>query len=100
MKVSLIYDSKNKVLQPFIQDCLHVLNGLMERERTVSLKVVKDDFYLNEIRLRFSVEAFTAFKHVLTQWKKRLIGEVVFRGPMDERALREFIFILVRLEKG
>ena len=43
MKVSLIYDSKNKVLQPFLHECLHLLNGLMEREGTVSFKVVKDD---------------------------------------------------------
>lgn len=100
MKVSLIYDSKNKILTPFLQETLHPLNTLVEREGTVSLRAVKDDLYLNGKRLRFSVEGFTAFKYVLTHWKKKQIGEVVFKGPMDERVLREFVFAFVHLEEG
>jgi HD-GYP domain-containing protein (c-di-GMP phosphodiesterase class II) len=100
MKLSLIYDPKNEVLQPFLQECLHHLNALVEKEGTLSIKVVKDDLYLNELRVRCPVERYMAFKYVLTQWKKRMIGEIVFRSPMDAKALREFIFNLIHLEEG
>ncbi len=100
MRISQIYDSKNVALHQFIQESLQTINTLIEKEGVLSLKIVKDDFFLNEQRLRYSVEGFTSFKYLLTQWKKRLIGEVIFKSPVDERILREFIYTLINLEEG
>ncbi|HUL37434.1 MAG TPA: HD-GYP domain-containing protein [Thermodesulfobacteriota bacterium] len=100
MRISQIYDSKNVALHQFIQESLQTVNTLIEREGILSLKIVKDDFFFNEQRLRYSVEGFTSFKYLLTQWKKRLIGEVSFKSAVDERILREFIYILIHLEEG
>ena len=100
MRISQIYDSKNVALHQFIQESLQTINTLIKREGALSLKIVKDDFFLNEKRLRYSVEGFTSFKYLLTQWKKRLIGEVIFKSPVDERMLREFIYALINLEEG
>jgi HD-GYP domain-containing protein (c-di-GMP phosphodiesterase class II) len=100
MRISQIYDSKNVALHQFIQESLQTINTLVEREGSLSLKIMRDDFFLNEQRLRYSVEGFTSFKYLLTQWKKRLIGEVIFKGPVDERILREFIYTLISLDEG
>ena len=100
MRISQIYDSKNVALHQFVQESLQTINTLIEKEGVLSLKIVKDDFFLNEQRLRYSVEGFTSFKYLLTQWKKRLIGEVIFKSPVDERILREFIYTLINLEEG
>jgi HD-GYP domain-containing protein (c-di-GMP phosphodiesterase class II) len=100
MRISQIYDSKNVALHQFVQESLQTINTLIEREGPLSLKIVKDDFFLNGQRLRYSVEGFTSFKYLLTQWKKRLIGEVIFNSPVDERVLREFIYTLINLEEG
>jgi HD-GYP domain-containing protein (c-di-GMP phosphodiesterase class II) len=99
MRISQIYDSKNVALHQFIQESLQTINTLIKREGVFSLKVVKDDFFLNEQRLRYSVEGFTSFKYLLTQWKKRLIGEVVFKSQVDERILKDFIYTLINLEE-
>jgi HD-GYP domain-containing protein (c-di-GMP phosphodiesterase class II) len=100
MKISQIYDSKNVALHQFIQESLQAINSLIRREGSLSLKIVRDDLFLNEQRLRYSVEGFTSFKYLLTQWKKRLIGQVIFKEPVDERTLREFIYALMSLEEG
>ncbi len=100
MRISQIYDSKNVALHQFVQESLQTINTLIEKEGVLSLKIVKDDFFLNEQRLRYSVEGFTSFKYLLTQWKKRLIGEVIFKSPVDERILKEFIYILIHLDEG
>ena len=84
MRISQIYDSKNVALHQFIQESLQTINTLIEKEGTLSLKIIKDDFFLNGQRLRYSVEGFTSFKYLLTQWKKRLIGEVIFESLVDE----------------
>jgi HD-GYP domain-containing protein (c-di-GMP phosphodiesterase class II) len=100
MRISQIYDSKNVVLHQFIQEALETINALIQMEGIFSLKITKDDFFLNDQRLRYSVEGFTSFKYLLTQLKKRLIGEVVFKSRVDERMLREFIYALINLEEG
>jgi HD-GYP domain-containing protein (c-di-GMP phosphodiesterase class II) len=46
------------------------------------------------------VEGFTSFKYLLTQWKKRFIGEVIFKNPVDERILKDFVYTLINLEEG
>ena len=100
MRISQIYDSKNVALHQFIQESLHAINTFIKREGSLSLKILTDDIFLNEQRLRYSVEGFTSFKYLLTQWKKRLIGGVFFKEPVDEGMLKEFIYILMSLEEG
>jgi len=100
MRVSQIYDSKNVALQQFIQEFLQTINALVKREDWFSLKIINDELYLNDQRLRYSVEGFASFKYLLTHWKRRLIGEMIIKGPVDEKTLTEFISILMSLEEG
>jgi len=100
MRISQIYDSKNVAIQQFVQESLETINTLIKKEGIFSLKIMKDDFFLNEQRLRYSVEGFTSFKYLLTQWKKKLIGEVIFRSLVDEGVLKHFVYTLMKLEEG
>jgi HD-GYP domain-containing protein (c-di-GMP phosphodiesterase class II) len=100
MRISQIYDSKNVALHQFIQESLQTINALIKKAGSFSLKIVKDDLFLNDQRLRYSVEGFTSFKFLLTQWKKRLIGEIIFKASLDERILKEFIYAFMNLEEG
>ena len=94
MRISQIYDSKNVALHQFVKESLEIINTLINREGVLSLKIMKDDLFLNDQRLRYSVEGFTSFKYLLTQWKKRLIGEVIFESLVDESMLREFLSLI------
>ena len=100
MRISQIYDSKNVALQQFTQESLQAINAMIQREGNLSLKVVGNDLYLNDQRLRYSVEGFTSFKYLITQWRKRLIGEVAFKGMVSEETLKEFIYVMMNLEEG
>jgi HD-GYP domain-containing protein (c-di-GMP phosphodiesterase class II) len=100
MRISQIYDSKNVALNQFVQESLETINTLIKKEGILSLKIIRDDFFLNGQRLRYSVEGFTSFKYLSTQWKKRLIGEVIFKSPVDEEKLKNFIYALINLEEG
>jgi HD-GYP domain-containing protein (c-di-GMP phosphodiesterase class II) len=100
MRMSRTYDSKNVALVQFLQESLRMINSFIEREGSFSLKIIRDDLYMNQQRVRYSVEGFNSFKYLLSQWKKRLIGEVIFKEPIDERMLRAFIYTLVDLEEG
>jgi len=100
MRISQIYDSKNVVLNQFVTECLYGINTIIEKEGILTIKIVKDDFFINEKRLPYSIEGFTSFKYLLNHWKKRFIGEVIFKSKLDEKMLREFIYGLNNLEEG
>jgi HD-GYP domain-containing protein (c-di-GMP phosphodiesterase class II) len=100
MRISQIYDSKNVALNQFINEFLETINTLIKGTGVLSLKIIKDDFFLNDQRLRYSVEGFTSFKYLSAQWKKRLIGEVIFKTQMREETLRHFIYAFINLEGG
>jgi len=100
MRISQIYDSKNVALKQFTQESLQAINALIQQAGALSLKVVKNDLYLNEQRLRYSVEGFTSFKYLITQWRKRRIGEIFFKGLVTEEILKEVIYLLMNLEEG
>jgi len=100
MRVSQIYDAKNVTFRQFMQESLETINALFEKEGGICLKVVKDDFFLNDQRLRYSVDGFTSFKYVTTQWKKKMIGGVTIRERIDERILQEFVYTLNGLPDG
>ena len=55
MRVSQIYDSKNVALQQFTQESLQVIHAILQKEGTFSLKIVRNDLFLNGQRLRYSV---------------------------------------------
>jgi HD-GYP domain-containing protein (c-di-GMP phosphodiesterase class II) len=100
MRITQIYDSKNVALNQFVEEFLETINTLIQREGVLSLKIIKNDFFLNDQRLRYSVEGFTSFKYLLTQWKKRLIGEVIFKTLVEEGMVRYFIYAFINLEEG
>jgi len=94
MRVSQIYDANNVMFQRFMHEILEMMNGATEKERELSLKMLKGDIFLNDQRLRYSVEGFSSFKYVITQWKKKRIGGVTFKEALDERMLQEFLFTM------
>ena len=100
MRVSQIYDVNNVMFRRFMQEILETMNAATEKESTLSLKMLKGDIFLNDQRLRYSVEGFTSFKYVIDQWKKKRIGGVTFKGALDERVLQEFLFSMNSLPDG
>lgn len=100
MRISQIYDSKNVALNQFIQESLLAINTFIQREGALCLKIAGDDIFLNEQRLRYSVEGFNSFKYLVIQWKKRFIGNVLYKEALDEETLREFIYILMSMDEG
>jgi hypothetical protein len=89
MKISRIYDVNNQTLHHFIQEFIQVINPLILKYKIISLKIIRDDLYLNEQRLRWLVEGFSSFKFLLAELKKRCIGEIIFRMALNERILME-----------
>jgi len=99
IKTSQVYDAKNTIFQQFLQESLQSLNALIRREGELSLKIVQENLFINRQRLRYSIEGFTSYKFFLTFLKNRLIGEIIFRKPLDDLTLTAFIYDLIGLKE-
>ncbi len=99
IKTSQIYDSKNIILQQFLQESLQSLNALIHREGELSLKIVHENFFINRQRLRYSIDGFNSYKFLLNFLENRLIGEIIFRKPLDDLTLKALIYELVGLKE-
>lgn len=100
MKIARIYDPNNEALHRFLHEFMQIINPLIIKDGPLPLKIIRDDLYLKEQRLRWLVEGFNSFKYILSELKKRLIGEIIFKMPVNERILMEFINHLLTLEEG
>lgn len=100
MRITRIYEPNNPTLHHFIGEFLQIVNPLVLKHKTVVLKIIRDDLYLNEQRLRWLVEGFNSFKFILREWKKRCIGAITFRMAVNERILMEFTNHLIGLQEG
>jgi HD-GYP domain-containing protein (c-di-GMP phosphodiesterase class II) len=100
MRVSQIFGANNVTFRRFMRESLEAINAITEKERRLSLKMLKGDIFLNDQRLRHSVDGFASFKYFITQWKKKRIGGVTFEGVLDERMLQEFVYTMNSLPDG
>ena len=100
LKGSMLYDRKNVLIDRLTQECLPVVRTILDSEGTLFLKVVRDNFFFNNIRIQVKADRYPIFKALLQELRRRWIGEVEFMGEMTADKLREFVFLLSGLEEN
>ena len=51
LKGTAVYDRKNILIDRLTQECLQVINGIIQSEGNLFLKIVRDNFFFNNIRI-------------------------------------------------
>jgi hypothetical protein len=72
----------------------------LDSEGTLCLKVVRDNFFFNNLRIQVKADRYPIFKALLQELRRRWIGEVEFVGEMTADKLKEFVFLLSGLEEN
>jgi putative nucleotidyltransferase with HDIG domain len=100
LKGTAIYDRKNVNIDRLTQECTQVINNIVQSEGDLFLKIVRDNFFFNNIRIIVSADKFPIFKAFWQDMRKRWIGEVEFSEEVNEEHLRDFIYLLSGLEEN
>jgi putative nucleotidyltransferase with HDIG domain len=100
LKGTAIYDRKNVNIDRLTQECTQVINNIVRSEGDLFLKIVRDNFFFNNIRIIVSADKFPIFKAFWQDMRKRWIGEVEFSEEVNEEHLRDFIYLLSGLEEN
>jgi len=70
---------------------LLMINPLIEMEPGLSLGLVGEFFYLNDIRIRYSLEYLLNFDFLVREFKKRELGAIVFRDILRPEDVQLFL---------
>jgi HD-GYP domain-containing protein (c-di-GMP phosphodiesterase class II) len=100
LKGATIYDRKNALIDRLTQECLQVVNNTLQSEGNLFLKIVRDNFFFNNIRIIVKADKYPIFKAFWQEMRRRRIGEVEFSEEMDGGDLKEFIYLLSGLEEN
>jgi HD-GYP domain-containing protein (c-di-GMP phosphodiesterase class II) len=100
LKGATIYDRKNVLIDRLTQECLQVINETIQSEGGLFLKIVRDNFFFNNIRIIVKADKYSIFKAFWQEMRRRWIGEVEFSEEMNKEDLKDFIYLLSGLEEN
>ena len=100
LKGTTIYDRKNVNIDRLTQECLQVINSIIQSEGSLLLKIVRDNFFFNNIRIIVKADKYAMFKAFWQEMRKRWIGEMEFSAEVGGEHLKDFVYLLSGLEES
>jgi putative nucleotidyltransferase with HDIG domain len=99
LRGSMLYDPNNANILRLTEECQQLINSLIHSEGQIVLKIVRDHFFFNNLRVTVKADKYPLFKNFAHELMKRCIGEIEFSGEIEKEELKEFAFLLSRLEE-
>ena len=90
LRTAKIHDPGNIAVTTAIEKFLLLLNQMMESEESITLELIGEFFYIDGVRIRYSLEYLLNFDFFIREMKKRETGKIVFRKtikPQDIQTL-------------
>jgi HD-GYP domain-containing protein (c-di-GMP phosphodiesterase class II) len=91
LRTAQIHERNNIAVTTAIDRFLLMINPLIEMEPGLSLGLVGEFFYLNDIRIRYSLEYLLNFDFLVREFKKRELGAIVFRDILRPEDVQLFL---------
>jgi HD-GYP domain-containing protein (c-di-GMP phosphodiesterase class II) len=100
MKAAQVHDIDNIALGQSISQYLLLINPFILSEGGITLEISHEGLLLNNRRIRGNPEDHAIFKSFMKNFLGHRLEKLEIRNPLDERELKEFIFLLVALKEG
>ena len=91
LRTAQIHEHNNIAVTTAIDKFLYLINHLIEMELNISLGLVGEFFYLNEVRIRYSLEYLLNFDFLVREFKKRELGMIVFKNMLKPEDVQIFL---------
>jgi hypothetical protein len=99
LKGAGLYDRNNTIIDRLTQECLPAVNPVVKSDGHLFLKIVRDNVYFNNIKIQITTDKYAIFKSFLQEMRQRCIGEMEFIEEIDGEQIKDFAFLLSKLEE-
>jgi hypothetical protein len=100
LKGTVLYNRKNVLIDRLTQECLQNINPVVKSEGSLSLKIVRDNFFFNNVIIQVKVDQYSILKGFLQEMRSRWIGEIEFTEEMEGEKLKDFVYLLSTIEEN
>lgn len=90
MRTAQIHDANNVAIASSISRLVSMINVLLDRENIITLELRGELFYINEYRIRYSLEYLLNFDFLVREFKKREVGSVTFKDHLNSEDIKVF----------
>lgn len=94
LKTAQIHEPTNVALEQALEKFLSSGNPFIESEKGIAIEIVGDYIFINGVRLRYSLDSLINFDYLVREFKKRELGSVFFKEPLEPKEMKIFAYIL------
>jgi putative nucleotidyltransferase with HDIG domain len=91
IRTAAIHDPGNIAVTTAIDKFIAITNPLILSERELALELGGEFFYLNEARIRYSLEYLPNFDFLVREFRKRGLGSIVFKDILKSEEMQSFL---------
>src|SRR5271157_4847480 len=62
LKGASLYDRKNATIERLTREALHTINPFVKSQGQLGLKIIRDNFFFNNIRIPMKADRYSIFK--------------------------------------
>ena len=95
LRTSHIHDPSNVAVTSVIEKLVSMINILISYERVISLELRGEFFYINDYRIRYSLEYLLNFDFLIREFKKRELGSLIFKDKISAADITVFVRIFI-----
>ena len=100
LKGATLYDRNNATIEKLTQEVLQTVNPFVQSQGQLYLKLVRENFFFNNIRIPVKADRYSVFKIFTMEMGKRMLGELEFSEEIEGPKLKDFVFLLAKLDDG
>jgi putative nucleotidyltransferase with HDIG domain len=90
LRSSQIHDPNNEAVTSIIDKLVAMINSFIASERFVALELRGEFFYINDSRIRYSLEYLLNFDFLVREWKRRELGSIIFKDKIVSEDIKVF----------
>jgi len=98
LKAATLYDRNNTTIDRLTQEALQTINPCVQSQGHLLLKIVRDNFFFNNLRIPVKADKYSIFKVFSQEMGRRMIGEVEITQELQPQTLKDFIFLMAGLD--
>lgn len=98
LKTAKIYDQNNTMFLKQSNALVNGVNDLLKREGQIQLKLKEGYIFLNETRLKFDFDGYSASRSLLDEFPKYDVESITIEPGISHTELDKFIYLFVHLD--
>src|SRR5574340_556259 len=90
VRTAQIHDANNVAIASSINRLISMINILLEKEGMLNLELRGVFYYINDYRIRYSLEYLLNFDFLVREFRKRELGSVIFKTQIKMDDVKTF----------